>query len=292
VLHWLYFTPLRVHPQAWSQVIIWLAGAGVFLTVAGIYLGIARVRWHQDRVRWTPFRGMNLWHHVLGLVFGLLALTWVGSGLLSMNPWGLLESDYGADERTALQGVELSSSSALVVAATLAREGLPRAGGATPVQISSAPLAGRLYLLITAPGQRQRFDAATLTASVLTPQEIAQAFHGLGPQAQPALPVLLRQGDAYYHSDHEDDFEPAYRVLSGGPEPSSYYFDTVDGALLLKFDPPARGYRWWFNALHRWDFSPTLRRRPLWDLVVVSLLLGVSGLCVTGLVLGWRRVTD
>ena len=38
-------------------------------------------------------------------MFGVLTLTWVFSGLLTMNPWGLLEgSDLGARVSQQLQG--------------------------------------------------------------------------------------------------------------------------------------------------------------------------------------------
>ncbi|TFH75226.1 hypothetical protein E3V39_03625 [Gammaproteobacteria bacterium LSUCC0112] len=38
----------------------------------------------------SPYPGWWYWHHMAGLVFGVLTLTWVFSGLLTMNPWGWL----------------------------------------------------------------------------------------------------------------------------------------------------------------------------------------------------------
>ena len=76
---------------------------GVFLTVPGLYIGIARLNRRRSG-RWSPYRGLRLWHHWLGLAFGALTLTWVGSGLLSVNPWGLLESPGTGAEREALRG--------------------------------------------------------------------------------------------------------------------------------------------------------------------------------------------
>jgi len=47
---------------------------------------------------------LRLWHHWTGLVFGILTLTWLFSGLLSLNPWGTLESRSFALEEFFLQG--------------------------------------------------------------------------------------------------------------------------------------------------------------------------------------------
>jgi hypothetical protein len=111
ITHWLYFTPLRRHAGIWSQTMIAVSVLGVFLALAGLYLGITQWRpW--SAVRWTTHRGMTMWHHFAGLSFGLLALAWIGSGLLSMNPWGLLESRYGFEETARLSAVDLTASSA------------------------------------------------------------------------------------------------------------------------------------------------------------------------------------
>jgi hypothetical protein len=42
------------------------------------------------------------------------------------------------------------------------------------------------------------------------------------------------------------------------------------------------------EGLHRLDLSPVLRGRPLWDLLVLTLLTGVSAVCLTGAWLAYR----
>jgi hypothetical protein len=73
--HWLYFTALRNDVALWSQVVIWTSIVGTFLTVVGIVLGVIQFR----RGR-SPYRGLFYWHHLTGLVFGVVTLTWVVSG--------------------------------------------------------------------------------------------------------------------------------------------------------------------------------------------------------------------
>jgi len=289
VTHWLYFTPLRQHDGLWAQTIIWLSMLGVFLTATGLYLGIAQLR--LGSAHWSPYRGINLWHHVSGLMFGLATLAWVGSGLLSMNPWGLLASSYGEDEAEQQRDIELNATQAIDIAERLVRGQTVRLSGRHPLlQIASAPLANSLHLLATRSDGRVRLDATTLEPEPLVPAELVQAIRSFQDEPSPATVQLLTAGDAYYYSDHEVGFEPAYRVTFNDLERSRYYFDPITGALQSKFDRNARGYRWLFNAVHRWDFSPGIRRRPLWDLVVGALLLGIATGSLTGVVLGFRRV--
>ena len=92
--HWLYFTKLRAHPALWSQLVIWTSLLGVLSWPgSGSISAVRQLRHGRRRGTWSPYRGFMLWHHVPGLVFGIFALTWVASGLISMNPWGFLDSD-------------------------------------------------------------------------------------------------------------------------------------------------------------------------------------------------------
>jgi hypothetical protein len=51
----------------------------------------------------------------------------------------------------------------------------------------------------------------------------------------------------------------------------------------------ARGWvnRWLYHGLHSLDFPWLYNYRPLWDIVVITLMLGTA-VCVTSIVLTWR----
>ena len=93
VLHWIYFTPIRTHGELWNQLIIWTSIAGTMLCLTGLVWGVWRFstasRYHLRGIphAHSPYVGMLKWHHYTGLVFGAFTLTWVFSGLLSMDPW-------------------------------------------------------------------------------------------------------------------------------------------------------------------------------------------------------------
>ena len=143
---------LRKHPAAGSsaeEIRAWyLQDSSKQVALVGLYLGLLSCRPFGDR-RLSPFRGLMTWHHLTGLVTGVLALTWVASGLVSMNPWGFLESqdDPGAARLAgppqAYADVQVALESAAARAPTVA-------------QVKLAPFDGRVFLM----AGDQRLDAA------------------------------------------------------------------------------------------------------------------------------------
>ena len=77
VPHWIYPTALRSNGLLWSRIVIWASIIGIFLTVLGLYLGIAQIK-RGKRV--SPYRGLFFWHHMTGLVFGIITLTFGPAG--------------------------------------------------------------------------------------------------------------------------------------------------------------------------------------------------------------------
>jgi uncharacterized iron-regulated membrane protein len=283
--HWLYFAQLRRNVALWSQVIIWTSLAGCFLTLLGIYIGLRQFL-QRPTARWSPHRGILLWHHVPGLIFGLFALTWVASGLISMNPWGFLDSESQQPAVAALAGAPTSGARVKESLRALASAPLPYG----VASVSPAALWGKLYLVVTsAGGSRWRVDATGSPAPIGSADrmKIAQT---LGGTQKDAVPELMTQGDAYYYSHRANPAPfPVYRIILNNEQRTRYYLDPVSGIPLESLDSNARWYRWLHQGLHTLDFSPVLRARPVWDLLMLSLLSGVTVVCVTGAYLGLRR---
>ena len=68
------------------------------------------------------------------------------------------------------------------------------------------------------------------------------------------------------------------------------YLDSVSGELNFAVDRERRWQRWIFNALHRGDFSSLIRSRPIWDLLMWPLMLGVTAGALSGSWIGIRRL--
>jgi uncharacterized iron-regulated membrane protein len=94
-IHWLYPFRGNAFDAYWTEIVIWLSIAGVALTLTGGVVGLMRWRFasaYKSGAR-TPYRGfMMRWHHITGLLFALVTLTWIFSGLMSMNPWRVFDS--------------------------------------------------------------------------------------------------------------------------------------------------------------------------------------------------------
>jgi uncharacterized iron-regulated membrane protein len=288
--HFLYFESLRVQQQLWSQTVVWTSLLGTFLTVFGIVLGVVQFgRGKGGKV--SPYRGWFYWHHVVGLVFGVLTLTWVFSGLVSMNPWGFLEGR-GRGEASLAQG---PSPRWKDVKASLDVLGSQLAG-IDVVKLTSAPLGGRLYWIATFDdGGVKRLDASGLVAPT-SDGELAQAAQRLAGDRVIAEQTLVKEEDAYYYARQRRRFEevalPVYRVILKDDEQTRYYLDPNTGALVQQADSTGRWRRWLFSGLHRLDFAEWMRSRPLRDVLMWLTLLGGFAVSVTGVYLAFRRVRN
>ena len=279
VPHWLYPTLLRENAKLWIQVVIWTSVVGVFLTGTGLYIGISR--WlAAPKGRVSPFRGLWMWHHMIGLFFGVLTLTWVASGLLSMNPWGLLEGG-GSPAPDQFAGKVTWRAAKDFVALT------PGLADGKAVQIKAAPVAGRLFAVrLDRSGGVMRFDGLGQAAPLMR-AEVEAALAGL--ETPPAVLNELGVEDAYYYGHHTKRKLPVYRAVLSDADATRLYIDVDTGSVLRVAGANERKYRWLQSGLHDFDF-PGLRRRPIWDVVVLMFLTGVTALSVTGLWLAFKRI--
>lgn len=281
VVHWLYPTELRRHVGVWSQVVIWTSLVGVFLTLTGIYIGIARYRWGGDQ-RGSPYRGWLIWHHYLGLVFGILTLTWVVSGLLSMNPFGALQGRSFEDERNNVVGTRLTYEKVVSELRRLNSDVLPE----NTVRLSASAFAGEFaWIAWTAEGRSLRIGAG----GSLNLAKLRDHAPAIRPGAAIDSMGSMEVGDSYYYNHHDTRPFPVFRIIYSDGD--RLYLDESSGQLLQAVDSNRRWNRWLFNGLHSGDFAAWARQRPLWDIFMLLLLVGVTFGSITGVYLGYKRVT-
>ena len=68
------------------------------------------------------------------------------------------------------------------------------------------------------------------------------------------------------------------------------YLDRVTGQLALAMDNNRQLSRWLFLGLHRGDLAGWMRERPIWDLILLPLLAGVTLGALTGTWIGFKRL--
>ncbi|WP_272970836.1 PepSY domain-containing protein [Comamonas terrigena] len=300
-LHWVYMFRDGAKDPVWSWLVIGLSALGTLSALAGALVGIWRWRFsgrYKSGAK-TPYREFQMrWHHITGLVFGLVMVLWIFSGLMSMNPLGIF-SPTGArpDLRAYQQGLPGTTRPALPVQDALQ---LLQAGRFDTREIEWKVLAGRPYLLaLDAAGASRVLSGAAGSYQVqrgLEPAQLERAAPLLLPFAIHSATVLDRY-DAYYYRRGQASMYaaaardlPVLRVQFQDPGRTTVYLSPASGEVVLSLDRAQRANRWLFNFLHSWDLSWMLQHVWPRDIVLVLLSIGALALATTGTVLGYRRL--
>ncbi len=299
-IHWLY--PFRGGSvdAAWHDIVVWSSVAGTVLAITGVVVGVWRWRFRgtYKTGSHSPYRGAWFrWHHIAGLIFGVLTVTWIFSGLMSMNPWKVFDSRAPRLDATAYAGGPLSLTEPSVsVPQLLARLS---ADGLTPRELHWRRIAGRMHV-IGHDGIGTRLlavDGATAPLTRLPQAALLRDATRLLPGATIRAHEVLEAYDTYYYGraphtmgGHLDRRLPMLRVMFDDPHDTWVHLDPFTGEVLGRLDRLQRTKRWLFAFLHSFDWWPLLAARPLWDLLLIVGSLGGLTISATGVWMGWRRL--
>lgn len=294
VPHWLYFQDLYYdHFDAWLWISILLPGVSLLIAVTGIVIGVVQLFPRRWRGSWrvSAYHGMSKWHHLSGIAFGAVVFTWTLSGMLevlgpSSTPGARTMADAAGDV-LSWKAANLDATGAFFRAKALAL-------GDTIVAIDMARSGGRAgYLVHLRSGNRTWVDATTgavrrqidSTAAIDVGRSlVAQASNVVAAE-------LLRLPDAFYYASHGGDLVlPVWRVRFDDREQTTMYLDSVTGLPTAVVTDAVRRWRWWREGLHDFDFPGLVNRRPLWDILVLVLLVGGVVSSVSGVWLLARRL--
>lgn len=295
--HWFYFTPLRLNQPAWYWTVVWVSVVGCLLAVLGLILAFTQFRRSKPFRLATSirYRGLMRWHYYTGALFGLFALTWVFSGLMSMEPFDWTRAEGLQVPRNDLAGGPLDLDRySLDPAAWAAAPGL---GGLEPSEIALSRIQGEPVLEITLLGPdgriRQRLiDPATLEerTTPFPPEPVLAMLESSVTEAKVVEHEVLERYDAYYYAQGSAAPLPVLRVKFDDPAETWYYFDLLKLEAVAANHRLSRIERWLFNGLHSLDFGFWYDRRPFWDLGMILLSLGALATSAIGVVLGFRRL--
>ena len=293
VTHWIYPTFLRRHGSLWANLVVVVSTLGILVVVLGLVLGVWNLR-RGSKLGVSPFKERWMrWHHVFGLVFGLVTLTWVFSGLMSMAPLDWAPSTSPTAEEARLLAGDRSSWSDFAVSP---QQALATFGDTLRVkELEAIFFAGEPYWLawetprrsMLLPASRRDADSpAAETSSIVSTATIATTF---SEDSLRAAIERLRPGGALLEWRRLDDYDndytskktfesrrrlPVYRATFDDTPGTTYYLDPHKGTLAMRMEPRSRLSRYLYQGLHSWDVFGFHNRRPWWDLTVGAFMLG------------------
>jgi PepSY-associated TM region len=272
--HWMYFAPLRQNGTVWRQVVLWTSGIATILVLLGIILGFTQYS--------TKYVGMMRWHYVTGVVFGLFSLTWVFSGLLSMEPF-FWASDGGTGERIpqALRGgaLDLSQFPKLEKPAGNIKE-------MDFVRIQGEPF----YVLRSPEVQLVSADSGKIRRELFSTESLMTRVKQGNPDVAIAESTLLSDYDSYYHPSESKPPLPVLRVKFADPDTTWFYIDPHMSSVVSRFTRRERLQRWIYHGLHSLDFNFWYYQGPMWTSAMVVLNAGGALLSVIGVIIAVKRV--
>jgi hypothetical protein len=101
---------------------------------------------------------------------------------------------------------------------------------------------------------------------------------------------LVTEFESYYVDRHGTRPLPVLYYRLDDEFGSAFYVDPKTARVVGRIVAGSRWNRWLYHGLHSIDIPLLYKYRPLWDIVVLTLMLGGTALCVTSLVIGWRRL--
>jgi len=285
--HWLYYTPLRKNGPLWSKVVIWLSGIATIVALMGLTVGL--MMYSPSRRISIPYTGQKRLHHILGLFFGTVACTWAFSGMLSMEPFPLSSGrpPAGRSIAAALRGKRppLSQYS------KPPQEVLAQLGSAFPVkQLELSSFASDpMYVATGARGEKRVIRMLGEPLESFDPKRILNVLNTVTRVAEARL---ITQYDAYYLDRTGQRPLPVLFVKLNDEAGSQYYIDPKTAQVVGAYRSSTESWvnRWLYHGLHSINFPWLYNYRPAWDIVVLTLMLGGTSLCVTSVIIGFQLV--
>jgi hypothetical protein len=277
---------LRKHPLQWSQFVIWISGIGTIAAILGIAVGIwmyspAKRYRYAGALTSIPYRGSKRWHMILGLIAGLTAATWAFSGFLSMDPFPIQVTDPGPDIGGALRGkIQLADFDAKPP-----NQALAQTAGLKVKELELASIAGEPVYVATADGGTTRMIPLHGAFDEDRIFEIVKKAAGPGNIAELRV---VNEYDAYYLDRRHELPLPVILVRLNDAGRTRYYIDPKTARVVGDYSSSQWVTRWLYHGLHSLNFPWLYKYRPLWDFVVISLLVGGTALTITSLILAWR----
>lgn len=293
--HWIYFWPIRQDVELWKGIFVVLGIMGCVMIISGIIVGVV---WtvksrRSSRRRWSPFSKRSgkwlYWHHISGLLFGIIVLTWMFSGWMSLD--SLPRWLTGPSPRTELYSIKdggaITGNEVMHFEPILAQH--PNAK-----QVTYSHYMGRPYYRLEESAKPATYlvynDDGSLAQLALSQEEVVSYLNGLD------LAIEVKEASVLHH--YKGDYLPHPRGKRKPPLPVLDLLTAEGTTLYIALDEPylsvqnraTRLNNWAYQKLHSLKFVWSYEHPTLWLCIMLFLLTGGAIVSVTGLVLGWRAL--
>jgi len=291
IIHWIYPTVLRKHWAVWDQFVWWLALIGIVGAVTGIILGVVRAIKAKSAL--SNFEGWMYWHHISGLALGVVVLSWIFSGWLSMDHGRIFSKPNPSDTQLELFQNSANTkifnnlpSIASIYRSTNAKEIEFRVLAGYPYIYTKSDTEGNQVWVVADNETGWQENSAGLPV-----QWIRKATQ----LAWPNIPIknisLINEYDAYANLREGKLEESVIRIILDDAGKTWIHIDKLSGDIVSVMDSSRRVYRWLFNGLHSFDIPAITTRPILWYIIILTFLSLGALFSATGVVLGVRRLT-
>lgn len=290
--HWVYFTSLRQNQSLWIDFLLWVSALGAVMCFTGLWVGVW-VFWKNRRkgLR-SPYKRWWLrWHHISGMIFGIFALTFVFSGMMSLvdlPSWMQKGKKQNREIRfRGRQGGMIAAESYLLDYRKIL-DSLPEVKNIEWSSFGKYPY----YTVHTATGKRyfDASDSVRLSPFRLTEEMIRETVRKIHGGDTPYTITRLTDWDDDYYSRRGMLSLPVYKVVVGDELHTRHYFNPAT-LYHRQTDDNVRLRGILYNGLHSLNFKFLTDRPVLWNMVMYILLAGGTFLSLSGVVLTlkWLR---
>lgn len=291
--HWVYFTSLRQNHSLWMDFVIWTSGIGSLMCLLGLILGL-RIFWRSKKQGFkVPYKKWwHKWHYISGMIFGLFALTFAFSGLMSMTslPSWLIKKP--KTDKTELSNPkntrrykELDLSTYQLDYRLLGQE----FNDIKKIEWGSfhdSPL----YKVYTddKTWHIDASDSLVVKPFVLTQELVRESLSAqIGDKISYKLDIINQEDEYYFARKKERLSFPVYRVILDDELNTRYYYSPKTLSI-QRIDDNTLLRRFLYNGLHSLSFKFLTDRPWLWNIAMFTLMIGGTFLSFTGVGLSLR----
>lgn len=296
--HWVYFTLLRQHQTLWTKFVIWAGYIGCVMCICGFV--IALIVWFKHKkktgVLAVPYKKRwHRWHFISGFVFGLFAISFAFSGVMSMTDLpGWLKKKRPQEEKSQMmprRGMQRGKMLSLDKYLVDYREVIDASDSVKAISFESWK--NNPYYKVTYSKSVEYIDAASVEEVkpfALTKEMVAEDVQQKLPKDAKWEIELIDEFDSDYFARKKERAPlPVYRVIADDAMNTRLYYNPKT-LQVKQVNDDTRRRSFAYGGLHKLEIKFLTDRPVLWHIVMFTLLIGGSFLSLTGVVLSVKLI--